>query len=67
MIKNCLNCGLYMKVKGKTELGLVYHCHPVATMGVSKDRLDNYNCRDWREKLPDCIESLFGTLRGKKR
>lgn len=44
MKKSCLNCELYKKIKGKTELGDIYSCFPEASLGLKKERLGNYSC-----------------------
>ena len=60
MKKNCLNCNLYMRCKGITELGKVYACNPVGMLGIKKEDLEDYCCDFWEKEFPSIIGQLFG-------
>lgn len=66
MQKCCSNCGLYLKVKGNTELGKIYYCHPTIIKKIKKEELSYYSCGDWRDKIPNEVNDLFGFLKSKK-
>lgn len=63
MVKNCLNCDLYLKVKGETSLGKVYFCFPQAK-GVPKHKLAINSCDKWRIKNDnDVLNFLKGFVK----
>lgn len=62
MKKSCSNCELYKKVKGETKLMKVYFCFPESIYGLSRDRIGSFSCSDWKSKIPNNVNELFGKL-----
>jgi hypothetical protein len=62
--KCCLNCELYLKVKGHTNIGDVYYCHPRLMKKIKHEELGYYSCDRWRLKynLSQEVDELFGGL-----